>query len=117
MTPAMIQKSDPDYLWTVVRLYIVHRPCLLFTGSIKAGFGADLYPQVRLRTLVSRGKRASKTASHIEDVAVGDACLHMQDAHIARPMKAGLITNWDDMETIWRHLFSEHLKVSTISPL
>jgi actin-related protein len=33
--------------------------------------------------------------------------------HIARPMKAGVITDWEDMETIWHHTFCEKLRVRT----
>ena len=30
---------------------------------------------------------------------------------IAYPMKHGIVENWDDMEAIWQHIYSDELKI------
>lgn len=47
-----------------------------------------------------------------QDIVVGSECLEkVQNLHITYPISNGLITNWEDMEQIWRFAFNEKLGV------
>lgn len=48
------------------------------------------------------------------DCYVGDEAQHMRSIlNITYPIEHGIVTNWDDMETIWRYLFEKKLHVAS----
>lgn len=77
----------------------------LGSGLIKAGFAGDDAPRVVFPTVLGRG-------SGTTDVSVGEDALSKRSTlDLSHPVKNGIITNWEDMERIWAHTFSE-LRVS-----
>ena len=87
------------------------------SGIIKAGFSGDDAPRVIFPTLVGRPKHQGAN-SKIETASKDSFFLGVDsDAKrgiltLQHPIEQGIITSWDDMETIWHHTFYNELRVS-----
>lgn len=86
------------------------------TGShtCKAGFAGDDAPVVVLRSIVGRSTapttwfRMHHVNSHVGDDIQGED----KDFVITHPIQQGIITNWNDMEKIWQHIFLKELCIA-----
>jgi actin-related protein len=76
------------------------------SGLIKAGFAGDDEPRTILSNTVCQ-MRSSKDAFR-----VGAAWTDREIQSIRYPIENGIVTNWDDMEKIWHHIFHKELHVS-----
>jgi actin beta/gamma 1 len=74
------------------------------SGFCKAGFSGDDVPSTVFPTVV--GCQKSEADSN-RDQFVGYQCKDIQPDELSYPVKRGVVTNWDDMELIWRHCFQE----------
>lgn len=87
------------------------------TGRIKAGFAGDDAPSCVFQSVVGRRKDFAGMGRMItvgggRDCYVGDEALSRKGVlRIRRPMDHGVVEDWSDMEQIWEHTFSDHLKV------
>ncbi|CAF4233917.1 unnamed protein product, partial [Adineta steineri] len=92
------------------------RPIVIDNGSsiIKAGFAGDDTPQVILQNVIHHQRHTSlqPDTSH-SDYFVGNKLFKDKDASLncSYPMEHGIVTNWDDMEKIWHHIFVSELRV------
>eukprot|EP00455_Lapot_gusevi_P039308 TRINITY_DN4405_c0_g4_i1.p1 TRINITY_DN4405_c0_g4~~TRINITY_DN4405_c0_g4_i1.p1 ORF type:complete len:403 (+),score=66.51 TRINITY_DN4405_c0_g4_i1:101-1210(+) len=89
------------------------RSVVIDAGSnmCKAGFGGDDAPRVVLPTLVLRPRKGMMWGS--QQAYVGDEYQGRRSkANLKRPIENGVITNWDDMETFWRHVFHNELRIA-----
>ncbi|KAL7872636.1 hypothetical protein SRHO_G00076190 [Serrasalmus rhombeus] len=86
-------------------------PVVLDTGSglVKAGFADQDLPSVIFPTAVGLPKYEEVMSGSAErDVYVGHEAQHMRGVlTLHYPMKNGIISNWDQMETIWQHVFQQ----------
>ncbi|KIP05631.1 hypothetical protein PHLGIDRAFT_145302 [Phlebiopsis gigantea 11061_1 CR5-6] len=86
----------------------------------RAGFAGDSTPQVVLPTVAGRPRGPRLLAymmntPGLKTVYVGKEALAKRGImRIKRPIEEGVITNWDDMEEVWRSIFIDHeyLRVS-----
>ena len=64
-------------------------------------------PRVLFPTIVGRPHRTSVMIStELKDSYVGDEVQARRDTfNITHPIEHGVVTNWDDMEKIWHHIF------------
>ena len=77
------------------------------TGYCKAGFSGEEGPRALLRTVVGRPK-----LNNSNDFYVGcDAIEKKGILNLNYPMEHGIITDWDDMEKVWKHIFDDELKI------
>jgi actin beta/gamma 1 len=77
------------------------------TGYCKAGFSGEEGPRALLRTVVGRPK-----LNNSNDFYVGcDAIEKKGILNLNYPMEHGIITDWDDMEKVWEHIFNNELKI------
>jgi len=54
------------------------------------------------------GRPRVKEAQGLKDIYVGDDAFRRQEQlTISEPIKLAVVRNWEDMETVWRHCFSE----------
>ncbi|KAK9393890.1 actin-like [Crotalus adamanteus] len=84
------------------------------TRNCRAGFAGEDLPRTVLPPVIGRPKQQSA----VED-ATGKAYYVGRDAQSRRdtltlkyPIENGFITNWDDMEKIWHHIFYNELRVA-----
>jgi len=80
------------------------------TGSIKAGFGVinDDEPSVICESIVGHSKR---TDIEYSDIYFGFQAINKENKlALSRPIKQGIVQNWDDMQLLWQHILSDQLK-------
>ena len=80
-------------------------------GSLmtKCGWANDDNPRSIFPTQIGRPKY--KTENNKKDIFIGDDCqLKRGLLSINNPIEKGIITNWDDMEIIWKYLFYNELR-------
>lgn len=79
------------------------------SGWIKAGFAGEERPRMVFPAVVGVSKEADATTwVGCQGVSVGDDALAEQDAlTIKYPVVNGVVHDWDAMEALWRHVFSE----------
>lgn len=68
------------------------------SGSIKCGFSSEETPKTIFSTVICK---------HTGEV--GEESL----SNLSSPIEHGIITNWEDMEKIWQHTFTNQLRVSS----
>ncbi len=77
---------------------------------IKAGFAGEERPRAVFRSVFGRSANPKK------DSYVGDeAIIHrgiLEDKNMGFPVQRGIISNFDEMEKIWEHLFYNELRIT-----
>jgi actin-related protein len=73
------------------------------SGTMKFGFAGDEAPRAVFPSIVGRPTK---------DIYVGDEAQIKRDMFTLKcPIEKGIVTNWDDMEKIWRHMFYNALRM------
>lgn len=83
------------------------------SGTMKAGIAGDSEPQLVFNSYVGRPMYQKVMITQNEqDTFIGNVAEKYRGIlKLNYPIEHGVITNWDDMEALWRHIFDE-LKVS-----
>ncbi|CAN6659363.1 actin [Trichomonascus vanleenenianus] len=83
------------------------------SGTIKAGIAGEEQPKTFFPNYVGRPKHTRIMAGALEgDTFIGAAAQqHRGLLKIRYPLEHGIVTDWDDMERIWQHVYSEELKI------
>ena len=77
----------------------------------KAGFAGDEEPRSVFPSVVGRVCYGGGPFER-KDFYVGDEALTKRDTfQLNYPINHGIVTNWDDMEKIWHHIYSNELCV------
>ncbi|KAJ5080316.1 actin-7-related [Anaeramoeba ignava] len=91
-------------------------PIVLTNSSsmIKAGFGGDDAPRAVFPGIVGRSKYPEvMVGMGFRDYYIGDEADSKRGIlDLKYPVTRGRITNWDDMEKIWHHLFYNELRIA-----
>ncbi|KAM4689585.1 actin-related protein T2-like [Discoglossus pictus] len=90
------------------------------TASCKAGRSGENGPQVVIPTVTGRVKnKASVLRSGQKDFYVANDALYKKSIlKLKYPIEKGVITEWEDMEKIWKHIYDKELQVkATDRPL
>ncbi|KAL6651657.1 hypothetical protein ACP70R_010582 [Stipagrostis hirtigluma subsp. patula] len=84
------------------------------TGMVKAGFAGDDAPRAVFPSIVGRPRhRGVMVGMGHREAYVGDEAQAKRGVLTLRyPIEHGVVTNWDDMELIWRHAFQNELRVA-----
>ncbi|KAK4057703.1 hypothetical protein OIO90_001351 [Microbotryomycetes sp. JL221] len=82
------------------------------SGTLKAGFAGSDHPSTYFPSYVGRPKHTKVMAGAVEgDTFVGKKAQELRGLlRINYPMSHGIVTDWDDMERIWSHVYSEELR-------
>ncbi|KAG0335389.1 Actin-2 [Podila humilis] len=93
---------------------LTNQPVVIDNGSgvIKAGFAGDDQPKCFFPSFVGRPKHVRIMAGAVEgDVFIGRKAQELRGLlKIKYPIEHGIVQDWDDMERIWQHIYSDELK-------
>ncbi|XP_050392306.2 actin-3 isoform X2 [Patella vulgata] len=83
------------------------------SGMCKAGFAGDDAPRVVFPSIIGRPKYSTMFGGYAKDSYIGDEAQSLRGIlSLEYPIKHGIVSNWDDMETIWHHTFHNELRAS-----
>ncbi|XP_033122758.1 actin, cytoplasmic-like isoform X4 [Anneissia japonica] len=84
------------------------------SGMIKAGFAGDDTPRSVFPAVVGRPRhRSVMIGVGTKDAYVGDEAQSKRGMLTMKyPLEHGIVTNWDDMERVWKHVFDNELRVA-----
>ncbi|KAJ1967527.1 centractin- actin- protein of the dynactin complex [Dispira parvispora] len=93
---------------------LTNQPVVIDNGSgvIKAGFAGEDKPKCFFSSFVGRPKHVRVLAGAVEgDYFIGRKADELRGLlKIHYPVEHGIVTDWDDMEKIWQHVYTEELK-------
>lgn len=83
------------------------------SGMVKAGFAGEDAPRAVFPAIIGRARYTQVMAGMSQkECYVGDEALAKKGIlSIQYPIEHGIVTNWDDMETIWNHTITNELRV------
>ncbi|KAI3413394.1 Major actin [Globodera pallida] len=85
------------------------------SGMCKAGFAGDDVPRVVFPSIVGRPRHhgVGIMVGGAQNLYVGDTAQSFRGIlTLNYPIEHGIVTNWDDMEKIWHHIFFNELRVA-----
>jgi len=82
------------------------------SGSIKAGFAGDDAPRVVFPSIVGRPRHMIPSVVRKDSFVGNEAQSKRSLLTIKYPIEHGVVANWDDMEAIWQHTFTNELRVN-----
>ena len=78
--------------------------------TIRAGIGGESEPQTIIPTIIGRQSKGLLPGS--KDVYVGSEVYNQQEITFKSPYENGVISNFEDMERIWLHIFENELNIN-----
>ncbi|XP_065744704.1 actin-related protein T2 [Phocoena phocoena] len=95
---------------------VLDSPAVIFdngSGLCKAGLAGEVGPRHVVHSIVGHPKvKMPSVGANQKKYFVGEEALHGGEVlHLHYPIERGLITGWDDMEKLWKHLFERELGV------
>ncbi|CAG8495467.1 4522_t:CDS:2 [Acaulospora morrowiae] len=96
---------------------LMNQPVVIDNGSgvIKAGFAGEEIPKCFIPSYVGRPKHVRIIAGAVEGkVFIGRKAQELRGLlKIRYPIEHGIVSDWDDMERIWKYLYEEELKTAS----
>jgi len=83
------------------------------SGMVKAGFSGDDAPRCVFPSVVGFPKhKQTMVGCAVRDEYIGDSAQSMRGIlTLTYPIEHGIVTNWDNMEKIWKHTYVNELRV------
>jgi len=91
------------------------QPVIIDNGSgyLKAGMAGEEAPSVHIPNIIGRPKHKKVLPSSVEsEIYIGPSENIRGLLKISYPIEHGVVENWDDMKSIWRHVYTELKQVS-----
>ncbi|KAG2500060.1 hypothetical protein HYH03_002337 [Edaphochlamys debaryana] len=85
------------------------------SGVVKAGYSGEDAPRVMFPSVtgVPRHEMAMVGMATKKQFVGDEAMAKRGVLSLSYPIEHGIVTNWDDMEAVWRHTFENELRVDT----
>ncbi|GLC63628.1 hypothetical protein PLESTF_000057200 [Pleodorina starrii] len=85
------------------------------SGVVKAGYAGEDAPRVMFASVTGRPRHSmAMVGMSAREIYVGDDAQAKRGVlSLSHPIEHGIVTNWDDMECVWRHTFDNELRVDT----
>lgn len=82
------------------------------SGTIRAGFAGSDVPSTTFPSYVGRPKHPRVLAGALEgDIFIGPRAQELRGLlKLKWPLEHGIVTDWDDMERIWKFVYEQELK-------
>eukprot|EP01135_Chromosphaera_perkinsii_P004700 Nk52_evm11s294 gene=Nk52_evmTU11s294 len=94
---------------------ITNQPVVIDNGSgvLKAGFAGEDIPKCIFPSYVGRPKHTKVMAGAVDgDLFIGKRAEELRGLlKVKYPMEHGIVEDWNDMERIWQHIYSEELRI------
>jgi actin-related protein len=100
----------PVVVARVIISYTTSGPLVVDNGSrtCRAGFAGDDTPRVVFPSIVGRLRHKGVMVAGMKDAYVGQEAVSKRGMlTLQHPIKRGIVTNWEDMERVWHHAYSE----------
>jgi actin, other eukaryote len=82
------------------------------SGVCKAGFSGDHLPRSVFPSIIGRPRMPISVMTSTEGLYIGEEALNKKGIlNLKYPIDHGIISNWEDMECIWKHIFAIELRV------
>nr|AAW25058.1 SJCHGC09337 protein [Schistosoma japonicum] len=83
------------------------------TGLLKVGYAGEMEPRAVVPMILGRPKHMKLLVDKDSDECfVGDIAGGKRGAlTLSYPITNGIVNNWDDLETIWQHVFTNELRI------
>ncbi|XP_004407416.1 PREDICTED: actin-related protein T2 [Odobenus rosmarus divergens] len=96
--------------------HVLDSPAVIFdngSGLCKAGLSGEIGPRHVISSVVGHPKfKMPLAGANHKKYFVGEEALHKHEVlHLRYPIKRGLVTGWEDMERLCKHLFEWELGV------
>ncbi|KAM8927511.1 actin-5-like [Pelodytes ibericus] len=93
-------------------------PAVIFdngSGLCKAGYSGDSLPRVVITSIIGRSRAPpTMVGAGQKDFYVGEEAQSMRGVlSLIYPVEHGIITCWEDMEKIWRHVYDCELQIKS----
>lgn len=92
------------------------------SGNLKAGFAGEDKPKAYASAIIGRPKYQKIMAGSLissgddktgEDTFIGDIAQQNRGLlRLSYPIEHGIVNNWDDMEKLWYHTYTQDLKTN-----
>lgn len=84
------------------------------TGMIKAGFAGDEAPKSSFPNMIGKPKFNPLPGANDKDIYIGEEALEKKGIlSLEYPLDHGIVSNWDNMYRIWRHVYDHELGVES----
>ncbi|XP_006220222.3 actin-like protein 9 [Vicugna pacos] len=84
------------------------------TGTCKVGFAGQARPTYTVATIVGcQPKKPATTGQPVLETFIGEAARMRPELTLVRPVRNGIVVDWDAAELIWRHMLEHDLRVAT----
>ncbi|XP_001365268.1 actin-related protein T2 isoform X2 [Monodelphis domestica] len=98
--------------------HILETPAVIFdngSGLCKAGVSGEIGPRHVITTVVGHPRyKMGNSEQNQKLYYVGEEALYKGESlFLQNPIERGIITMWDDMEQLWRHLFDWELGIKS----
>ncbi|ELV11903.1 actin-related protein T1 [Tupaia chinensis] len=94
---------------------ILEVPAVIFdsgSGLCKAGLSGEIGPRYVISSVVGHPKFKKSSKADEKKYIVGEEALNKRESlYLHYPIERGLITGWDDVERLWKHLYEWELGV------
>ena len=83
------------------------------SSMCKAGFAGEDAPRAVFPSIVGRPRHRRSCGMVEKDSYVGDEAQTKKSVlHLKYPIEHGIVTDWEDMEKIWHHMFHDLMRVA-----